>query len=64
MTLMLDTHVLPGWAADDPRLGGHARRAIGDDEVLVSAVAQARVQGARLDQAIAAHDVRRVDPTR
>ena len=40
MRLLLDTHVLLWWLADDARLGGHARALIADpaNDVLVSAV--------------------------
>ena len=40
MSLLLDTHVLLWWLADDPRLPGPAAAAIGDGQtpVLVSAV--------------------------
>lgn len=38
MRLLLDTHVLLWWLADDPRLGGNAREAVvGADDVVVSA---------------------------
>ena len=36
--LLLDTHVLLWWLADDPRLGRSARRAIADNEAFASAV--------------------------
>lgn len=36
MNLLLDTHALLWWLADDPSLGGEARRAIADPENLVA----------------------------
>ena len=38
VSLLLDTHVLLWWAADDTRLGPRARAAVAGDEVFVSAV--------------------------
>jgi PIN domain nuclease of toxin-antitoxin system len=36
LRLLLDTHVLLWWLADDPTLGGDARKAIADGEAVVT----------------------------
>lgn len=40
MNLLLDTHILLWWLADDPKLAAHERKAVADDRnlVVVSAV--------------------------
>lgn len=41
MQLLLDTHVVLWWRADDPALGTQARKAIGDAEVVFVSAASA-----------------------